>query len=129
MDVEGSGDEEVTDPEPTGKKRLDVGAESIASLSAKILKNSIKKRPQVSEAVDAEEEDEEEVPILINRDLPNLQSVLDKADVVIEVLDARDPLEFRSAHLESIVQKAGKKLLFVLSKIGTYFLRQPTTRR
>ena len=33
-----------------------------------------------------------EAPLLINPDLSHLAAVLDKADVVIEVLDARDPL-------------------------------------
>ncbi len=29
--------------------------------------------------------------MLINRDLPNLKAVLEKADVVLELLDTRDP--------------------------------------
>lgn len=61
------------------------------------------------------------MPTLINPDLPNLQAVLAKADVVIEVLDARNPLAYRSAHLEeAIAAKAGRKTLLVLSKIGAY---------
>jgi nuclear GTP-binding protein len=58
---------------------------------------------------------------LINHGLPNLKSVLDLADVVVEVLDARDPLSFRSAHLEELAaaRPAGRTLL-VLNKIGEY---------
>jgi nuclear GTP-binding protein len=67
------------------------------------------------------EEREEEVPILINRDLPTLQSVLEKADVILEVLDARDPMVFRSEHVEQLVKDAGKKMLLVLNKIGDFF--------
>jgi len=55
-----------------------------------------------------------------NVDLPNLLSVLEKADVILEVLDARDPLAFRNKHIEDIVAEKRKKILFVLSKIGEY---------
>lgn len=56
---------------------------------------------------------------LLNPDLPNLAAVLDKADVVIEVLDARDPLAYRSHALEArVASKEGQKLLLVLNKIG-----------
>lgn len=67
-----------------------------------------------------EDEDEvEDAPALVNPNLPNLQSVLDKADVVIELLDARDPMSYRSSQLEGLVAgKENKKLLFVLNKIG-----------
>lgn len=58
-------------------------------------------------------------PILLNPDLPHLAAVLDKADVVIEVLDARDPLAYRSSALEARVEsKKGQKLLLLLNKIG-----------
>jgi nuclear GTP-binding protein len=58
-------------------------------------------------------------PPLLNPDLPHLAAVLDKADVVIEVLDARDPLSHRSSALEArVASKEGQKLLLVLNKIG-----------
>jgi nuclear GTP-binding protein len=58
-------------------------------------------------------------PLLINPDLPHFAAVLDKADVVIEVLDARDPLTHRSGALEArIASKEGQKLMLVLNKIG-----------
>ncbi|KAI0079950.1 hypothetical protein K474DRAFT_1658485 [Panus rudis PR-1116 ss-1] len=62
-------------------------------------------------------ENDEEAPILLNPDLPNLKAVLDKADVVIELLDARDPLAFRSDAIENAA--GSKKLLFVLNKVDT----------
>jgi nuclear GTP-binding protein len=59
------------------------------------------------------------VPPLLTPDLPHLAAVLDKADVVIEVLDARDPLAYRSQSLETrVASKDGQKLLIVLNKIG-----------
>lgn len=61
----------------------------------------------------------ENAPTLVNPDLPNLQSILDKADVVIELLDARDPMSYRSSQLEELVAgKENQKLLLVLNKIG-----------
>ncbi|PPR03996.1 hypothetical protein CVT24_010489, partial [Panaeolus cyanescens] len=111
-----AGEEEV--PQKKGKKDLNVGAESIASLSAKQMDIKLKARPKAKAAEETVEE-EDEVPVLINRDLPNLQSVIDKADVVIELLDARDPDAFRNKSLEDLVVKKGKKLLLVLNKIDT----------
>lgn len=65
-------------------------------------------------------------PLLLNPDLPHLATVLDKADVVIEVLDARDPLSYRSHALETrVASKEGQKLLLVLNKIDAC-PREPT---
>ena len=63
--------------------------------------------------------EDDEVPVLINPDLPSLSTVIAAADVVIEVLDARDPASYRLAHIEEVVKASeGKKLLLVLNKIG-----------
>lgn len=71
----------------------------------------------VREQVDAVDDD---IPVLANRDLPNLRAVLKEADAVIQVLDARDPLRCRSASLDEAVKD--KKVLFVLNKIGAPIL-------
>lgn len=100
--------------------------DGIASISAKRLTAKATSKP-VPEA--EESEDEDEPPILINRDLPHLHAVLDEADVVIQVLDARDPLSFRSSYLEDLVHsKPGRKTLFVLNKIGTSLIHVPRAR-
>lgn len=96
-----------------------MGIESIAALSAKHIGNELKPRPKVA-VEESEEEEEDEVPVLVNRDLPNLKSVLEKADVVLEVLDARDPMAYRSKHVEELALELGKKVLFVLNKIGSF---------
>jgi len=58
-------------------------------------------------------------PLLLNPDLPHVAAVLDKADIVIKVLDARDPLAYRSHALEArVASKEGQRLLLVLNKIG-----------
>ncbi|RPD62065.1 hypothetical protein L226DRAFT_508977 [Lentinus tigrinus ALCF2SS1-7] len=70
-------------------------------------------------AENEDEVEEEDVPVLINPELPNLKAVLDAADAVVEVLDARDPLAARSAHLEELAREGGKKVLLVLAKVDT----------
>ncbi|KAJ4472081.1 GTP-binding protein [Lentinula aciculospora] len=103
---------------PTTEDAQDVNAEdddSIASISAKRLIVKATSKPIIE--VEASEDEEDNAPILINRDLPHLQAVLDQADVVIEVLDARDPLSCRSSHLEEIISsRSSRKTLFVLNK-------------
>jgi nuclear GTP-binding protein len=65
------------------------------------------------------EVEEEDVPILINPELPTLRSVLDCADVILHILDGRDPLSHRSSHLEELISaKPGLNSLFILNKIG-----------
>jgi nuclear GTP-binding protein len=76
---------------------------------------------------DVAEDDGEEVPVLLNPEYPNLQSILDKSDAIIHVLDARDPLAFRSSHLEKLLEK--KKILLVLNKIGTPHDKSCFTKR
>ena len=46
--------------------------------------------------------------------------VVDAADVIIEVLDARDPLSCRCLDVERLVRRAGadKKVILLLNKIG-----------
>ena len=45
---------------------------------------------------------------------------MEEADVVLEVLDARDPLGCRSKQIEEmILNSGGKKVILVLNKIGT----------
>jgi nuclear GTP-binding protein len=108
------------DLEVTGKDRLNVGSDGIASLSAKLVNKALKPRPKPVEVEEEDEEEEEnDVPVLINRDLPNLKSALDSADVIIQVLDARDPMSCRSQHLETLAKENGKKMLLVVNKIGT----------
>ncbi|KRZ04308.1 Guanine nucleotide-binding protein-like 3 -like protein, partial [Trichinella zimbabwensis] len=47
----------------------------------------------------------------------DLKRVIKRADVILEVLDARDPLGCRSSHVENMVLEKGKRLVLVLNKI------------
>jgi len=48
------------------------------------------------------------------------KKVLDNADVVLEVLDARDPLGCRTKRIEQDILESGldKKIILILNKIG-----------
>jgi len=46
-----------------------------------------------------------------------IRKIVEKADVILEVLDARDPLATKSQDLEELVKAFNKKLLLVLNKI------------
>lgn len=46
-----------------------------------------------------------------------LKKVVEASDVIIEVLDARDPEGCRSKELEQSIQASGKKVLLVVNKI------------
>ena len=45
-----------------------------------------------------------------------LERIIEKADVVLEVVDARNPMATRSPRLEQMVKRKGKQLLIVLNK-------------
>ncbi|KAF9268288.1 hypothetical protein L218DRAFT_893232 [Marasmius fiardii PR-910] len=95
----------------------DGDTEGVGSISARrIASNRISTRPAPIGA-NGDEEEEEDVPMLINGEFPNLQSVLDQADGVIQILEARDPLSFRSNDLEEVLASKGKRLLLLLNKI------------
>ena len=46
-----------------------------------------------------------------------VKKVVDMSDVLIQVLDARDPEGGRSLEIESVAKENGKKIIFVLNKI------------
>ncbi|SOV04999.1 related to NUG1 - Nuclear GTPase (involved in Ribosome biogenesis) [Ustilago sp. UG-2017a] len=46
-----------------------------------------------------------------------LRKVVDNADVLLQVLDARDPLGCRSLQTERMLMRAGKKIVLILNKI------------
>lgn len=59
---------------------------------------------------------DDEAPLLIDTTVPDLNTALDIADIVIHVLDARDPPAYRSEFVEKLVE--GKHQIFLLNKIG-----------
>ena len=66
----------------------------------------------------------DEAPPLLNPELPDLKAVLGKADVVLHVLDARDPASYRLSHVKELTSAEKKtELVYVLNKIGVWSLR------
>ncbi|KAG6867929.1 hypothetical protein C0993_009411 [Termitomyces sp. T159_Od127] len=107
-------------------KGLQVGNDAVGGIGAKQLLHA-KTFSRPTSVPETEASDDNEVPVLIKRGPTNLQAVLDDADVVIEVLDARDPLPCRSSHLERLVTaNANQRLLLVLNKIDTCPLESVT---
>ena len=103
----------------SGGENADVDGVATFDGRAKSIPSKFKK----SAAASTTEEEATVVPPLMNPELPHLGAVLNKADVVIEILDARDPLAHRSQALEKQVSlKEGQRLLLVLNKIGAYSL-------
>ena len=45
-----------------------------------------------------------------------VKEVIDEADLIVEVVDARDPIGTRNRKLEKLVQESGKPLLIVMNK-------------
>ncbi|WWD17903.1 hypothetical protein CI109_102348 [Kwoniella shandongensis] len=58
-----------------------------------------------------------DVPDLIDTALSTLQDVLDRADVICEVVDARDILGGRSGHVEGLIKEAEGKVVLIINKI------------
>ncbi|KAL1721337.1 hypothetical protein EV715DRAFT_271289 [Schizophyllum commune] len=112
-------DAEAAEQDAAAELSDDGDFDGVASISAKKLNVAtvtLKDARRAAVAAEVEDEDED-APMLMDPDLPNLRAVLDKADVVVEVLDARDPQTFRSVELEKYVSEAGKKAMFVMNKI------------
>ncbi|GJJ07240.1 hypothetical protein Clacol_001440 [Clathrus columnatus] len=61
---------------------------------------------------------QDDAPLLLNPELPNLEAVLNRSNVFLCVLDARDPMSYRVSHLENLAsQRKDVKLAFILNKI------------
>ena len=92
-----------------------------AVLQTKLAASSSSKAKSSAPTINAEEE-EEAAPALINPDWPHLKAVLDAADAVVEVLDARDPAACRVRDVEEYVRGKEKRVVLVLNKIGAPLL-------
>jgi nuclear GTP-binding protein len=65
--------------------------------------------------VDSDDSDDD-VPVLLDSDLPTLQAALDAADILLEVVDARDIMGGRSAAVETLVSEADGLVFIVVNK-------------
>ncbi|KZV71396.1 hypothetical protein PENSPDRAFT_630282 [Peniophora sp. CONT] len=111
---EGAGEEEEEEVTVGDAENAFLGISLVPSSAARTSAKGKAKAAPVEEV-----EEVEDVPLLLNPDWPHLGAVLNDADVYVQVLDAREPLAFRSAQIERLAQEKGKKMLFVLNKIDT----------
>jgi nuclear GTP-binding protein len=88
----------------------------INSVASKVLSASAAIPVKANGKAAATEDDE--VPELIDTALTNLQDVLDRADVVLQVVDARDIQGGRSAFIEKLVTDAGGTYGLLVNKVG-----------
>ena len=85
-----------------------------------IRKNAEARQKEYEERKKAEEacEDKTETKDDASRKyMKQIHKLVNEADVILEVLDARDPLGSRSPEIERVVQEKGKKLVIVLNKV------------
>lgn len=76
-------------------------------------------------AIQPASSDDEDAPILLNPEYPHFRAIFEKSDVILHVLDARDPLSFRSSQIESLVsKKPEQRFAFILNKAGVLLLNQ-----
>ncbi|GMK58492.1 hypothetical protein CspeluHIS016_0505240 [Cutaneotrichosporon spelunceum] len=61
-------------------------------------------------------EEDDDVPDLLDSDLPTLQAALDAAHILLEVVDARDIQGGRSAHVEKLVTDSESQVWLVVNK-------------
>lgn len=115
-DVDMASENEDED-ESSRKLTAEEVADGIADITARSFPASKAQARTKHIAVAEEEEEEEEVPVLLNRDLPDLGKTIDSVDAVVYVLDARDPLPFKSTDLEEVLKSKKKKVMFVLNKV------------
>ncbi|KAL1744619.1 hypothetical protein HDZ31DRAFT_82542 [Schizophyllum fasciatum] len=110
---------QAAEPDAEAAELSDDGEfDGVASISAKKLNVAALRAKDAKPSAETEaDEDEDDAPMLMDPALPTLRAVLDRADAVIEVLDARDPQTFRSAALEAYAADASKKFMFVMNKI------------
>jgi len=48
-------------------------------------------------------------------------TVIENVDIVLEVIDARDPIGTRTVEIEESLVKENKIIIIVMAKIGNYF--------
>lgn len=74
----------------------------------------------VANMIEEVDSDDSDIPALLDSDLPTLQAALDAADVLLEVVDARDISGTRCKAVEDLVIETDGKVFMIVNKIGTY---------
>lgn len=93
-------------------------ATSLEDLMGKAAQTARAFEDQQSAKVDKQEQDIEITDSSRRAYMKELRKVVDRSDVVLEILDARDPMGCRTLDMEEIIgNRNGKKIVLVLNKI------------
>ncbi|BEJ16665.1 hypothetical protein CspHIS471_0600660 [Cutaneotrichosporon sp. HIS471] len=79
-------------------------------------KSSVLSREALTGVAPLPVEEDDDVPDLLDSDLPTLQAALDAANILLEVVDARDIQGGRSAHVEKLVTDSESVVWLVVNK-------------
>lgn len=74
---------------------------------------AFERRENIEQTIDASGHDSS-----LKAYMKEFHKVVELSDVIIQVLDARDPMGCRSSSVEEEVRRSEKKLVCVLNKIG-----------
>jgi nuclear GTP-binding protein len=75
----------------------------------------------LSNSFDSLRMDNQEKELSLKTFYKELKKVVSAADVIIEVIDARDPMGTRCVEIENMILNSGsKKLVLLLNKIGSF---------
>jgi Cu/Ag efflux pump CusA len=80
-------------------------------------KKKIEEDPVVMEDKDSQVITEAPEAVRKNNSKQELNELIEICDVIIQVIDARDPPSYRSKELENNIRTKGKKLIILLNKI------------
>lgn len=99
------------------KEEKDDMEEYMQQVNGKIIRYTEEKKDEEVEAQDELALNDKKVVQSRKAYIKDLKSVVDQADVVLEVLDARDPMGCRNIEMEHQVIAQNKKLVLVINKI------------
>ncbi|KAJ1870936.1 nuclear GTP-binding protein nug1 [Coemansia sp. RSA 990] len=98
--------------------------DSVPRTIAELALNAQKRDAAYENAIDSDDDDEvAEAAVVGRRDnskrayYREFQKVVQHADVILEVLDARDPLGTRAPQIERMIMDANKRIILILNKI------------
>jgi nuclear GTP-binding protein len=100
--------------------------EVVSSISTLAAEAAIAEQDSLVDSQDGDMNEVARAAVIQRRQyLRTLHKVIDQSDVIIMVLDARDPEGCRSQTVEDEVRRReadGKRLIFVLNKIGEQYI-------
>eukprot|EP01105_Mastigella_eilhardi_P024586 TRINITY_DN6451_c0_g1_i1.p1 TRINITY_DN6451_c0_g1~~TRINITY_DN6451_c0_g1_i1.p1 ORF type:complete len:615 (-),score=222.91 TRINITY_DN6451_c0_g1_i1:34-1878(-) len=110
-------EEEKARQKQSRQKEIDKRRNIAATLASAQFRGDKFERDNAAAGDDAEADVTSKKDLSKKQFMRKFQHVVDAADVVLEVLDARDPLGCRCPEAEQLVSGSGKRLVLVLNKV------------